>query len=352
MPESRYDPHRGEWTLIAPDRRARPHPAHYSNATPSQDDPACPFCPGNESETPPEVAALREAGDENAPGWRARCVANKYPAVGSGEPAREEEYLFSSLKGGGRHEVLIDSPHHTKGLADLGEPHAGGVLRLLQERARALAEAPGVRCVYAFKNHGAQAGASILHSHFQILGLPTGVGSVKKKLEKETAFYKERKAALLNQMLEAERGREERIVETGEEGAVVFCPWASRFPYLVYICPWPTEASFTESAPEAIAAVGAALARSLRRYKELLHDPPFNLSFLLAAKGPEGIPAAHRWHIELFPRLTPQAALETGLGAHVNEVAPEQAAEKLRGVYSGERVFASSPHFHRGTIHE
>lgn len=349
MPESRYDPHRGEWTLIAPGRRARPHPAHYANTTPSQDDPACPFCPGNESETPPEVAALREEGEKDAPGWRARCVANKYPAVESGEPAREEEYLFSSLKGGGRHEVLIDSPHHTKGLADLGEPHAGGVLSLLQERARALAEAPGVSCVHAFKNHGAQAGASILHSHFQVLGLPVAAGGVGKKLERETVFYRERNAAILDRLIEAERGQEERIVETGEEGAVVFCPWASRFPYLVCISPWPTEASFTGSAPEAIAAVGAALARSLRRYKELLHDPPFNLSFLPAAKDPAGIPAAHRWHIELFPRLTPQAALETGLGAHINEVAPEQAANELRGVCFGERVFPSSPPFPQRT---
>lgn len=352
MPESRYDPHRGEWTLIAPGRRARPHPAHYADATPSQDDPACPFCPGNDSATPPEVAALREEGGENAPGWRARCVANKFPAVGSGEPAYGGGGVFSSLRGGGRHEVLIDSPHHTKGLADLGESHAGDILALLQERARALAGAPGVHRLYAFKNHGAQAGASILHSHFQILGLPVGTSGIEKKLEKETAFYGERKAAILDHLIEAERGREERIVEAGEEGAVVFCPWASRFPYLVHICPWPTEASFTESTPEAIAAVGAALARSLRRYKELLHDPPYNLSFLLAAKGPEGAPAAHRWHIELFPRLTPHAALETGLGAHINEVAPEQAADELRGVCFGEGVFPSAPHFHKGLVHE
>ena len=237
MPESRYDPHRGEWTLIAPERRARPHPAHYANATPTEADPSCSFCAGNEHMTPPEVAALRDEGEENAPGWRARCVANKFPAVGSGEPARAEEGVFSSLRGGGRHEVLIDSPHHTKGLADLGEAHAVGVLGLLQERARALAEASGVSCVHAFKNHGAQAGASILHSHFQILGLPFGTGGVGKKLEKETVFYRERKNALLDHMLEAERGGEERIVETGEEGAVVFCPWASRFPYLTCICP-------------------------------------------------------------------------------------------------------------------
>ena len=352
MPESRYDPHRGEWTLIAPGRRARPLLAHFANATPKEEDPACPFCPGNERMTPPEVAAIRDAGEENAPGWRARCVANKFPAAGSGEIEREGEGFFTSLRGGGRHEVLIDSPHHTKSLADLGEVHAGAVLGLLQERARALAEAPGVRCVYAFKNHGAKAGASILHSHFQILGLPVGMGGVEKKFEQEAVFYQERNSALLDYMLEAESGQEERIVESGEEGAVVFCPWASRFPYLAYIAPWPTEASFTGSAPETIAAVGAALARTLKRYKALLHDPPFNLSFLLAVNGAKEYAEAHRWHIELFPRLTPLAGLEAGLGAHINEVAPECAADRLRSLDPGEHVASSSACFHRGLSHE
>ena len=352
MPESRYDPHRGEWTLIAPGRRARPHPAHYANATPSQDDPACPFCPGNESATPPEVAALREEGGENAPGWRARCVANKYPAVGSGEPAYGGEGVFSSLRGGGCHEVLIDSPHHTKGLADLGEAHAGDVLALLQERTRAIAKTSGVRFVGAFKNHGAQAGASILHSHFQILGLPVHTGAVGKKLDHEAAFFQERNTALLDCMIEAERGQEERMVETGEEGAAVFCPWASRFPYLAYIAPWPTENSFIRSAPETIAVVGAALARTLKRYKELLHDPPVNISFLLAMNGAEETQKSHRWHIELFPRLTPLAGLEAGLGAHINEVAPERAAYELREVGLREYVSTSAPHFHRGPIDE
>ncbi len=352
MPELRYDPHRGEWTLLAPGRRARPRPAHYANATPAQDDPACPFCPGNERATPPEVAVLREGGEANAPGWRARCVANKYPAVGSGGLAREGEGVFSSLRGGGRHEVLVDSPRHTKGLADLGEAHAAGVLGLLQERARKLMEAPGVRCVYAFKNHGAQAGASILHSHFQILGLPVGAGGIEKKLEKEAAFYRERKIPLLDYMVGAERKGAARMVEAGEEGAAVFCPWASRFPYLACITPWPTEGSFIESAPDTIAAAGAALARTLRRYKELLRDPPVNLWFLLAAAGVEENPEGHRWHIELFPRLTPQAALETGLGAHINEVAPERAADELRGVGLGECAASPSLYSCRGSENE
>ena len=331
MPEMRYDPLRGEWTLIAPGRRARPHPPRYANATPPGEDPSCPFCPGNESETPPEVAALRDEGtEENAPGWRARCVANKYPAVGEGELLREEGEVFSSLRGGGRHEVLIDSAHHAKGLADLGDAHAGDVLRLLQGRARALLKAPGVRSVCAFKNHGAMAGASILHSHIQILALPGPAGGVERARRQEAAFHRERSAALLDRVVAGEMEKEARVVEGGAKGVVAFCPWGSRFPYLVCIAPWPTEASFTDGAPGAVGAAGSALARTLRRYKRLLRDPPVNASFFLETRGAGENPDAHRWRIELFPRLTPLAGLETGLGTHVNEVAPERAAEELR----------------------
>ncbi len=330
MSEIRYDPHRGEWTLIAPGRRARPRPAHHGDATPKDEDPACPFCPGNESATPPEVAALRDADSlPNAPGWRARCVPNKYPAVGSTAPQPAGGDVFVSLAGGGRHEVLIDSAHHTRGLADLSDAHAGEVLGLLQERARAMARDAHIRFVCAFKNHGARAGASLLHSHFQILGLPVAPGVVTRKGENERTFFSERKVALLDHTTGEEIKAGARLVEAGEEGAVVFCPWGSRLPWLVQISPWPTEAAFTQTSTDALAAVGGALARTLRRYKRLLADPPVNVSFLMAAREEEA--RAHRWHLEVFPRLTPLAGLETGLGTYVNEVPPERAAEELRG---------------------
>ena len=335
MPELRYDPHGGEWTLIAPGRGPRPRPAHHASATPVESDPRCPFCPGNEGETPPEVDAIRESGEENAPGWRARCVANKYPAIRREEPVRGGGDIFLSRRGGGRHEVLIDSPHHAKGLADLSDAHAGDVLRLLQRRTRALMKDPGVLSVSIFKNHGALSGASVLHSHIQILALPVRTGRAERKRDAEAAFHEERKEALLEHMVRSERARRERMVETGAEGAAVFCPWGSRLPYLACITPWPTETSFADSAPPTLAAVGGALARTLRRYKACLRDPPVTVSFFLEAGGAEEGLGAHRWHIELFPRLVPLAGLEAGLGTHVNEVAPERAADALR---------AASPH--------
>ncbi len=342
MPELRYDLHLGEWTLIAPERRARPHPAHHARATPRKEDPVCPFCPGRENETSAEIAAIRKGG-----GWHARCVANKYPAVGEGERARGGSDVFSSIKGGGRHEVLIDSARHTKGLADLSDTHAGRVLGLLQHRTRALVKHSGVRCVFAFKNHGAMAGASILHSHMQILALPAHAGNAERKRRNEAAFHKECKAALLDYTLAAEREKKERMVEPGEEGAAVFCPWGSRFPYLACITPWPTEASFLSSAPRTIASVGGALARTLRRYKARLNDPPVNVFLFLATEERDENSGAHRWHIELFPRLTPLAGLEAGLGVHVNEVTPEHAADALRRADFREPP-AAPPRFHKG----
>ena len=121
------------------------------------------------------------------------------------------------------------------------------------------------------------------------------------------------------------------MVEDGG-GAVVLCPFASRFPYQTAIAPWPLEESFCDSPPETLAAVGGALARALRRLKDLLDDPPFNAVFRIETN-PAGEEDArpHPWRIEVFPRLTALAGFELGAGVHINEVAPEDAAAELRG---------------------
>ncbi len=89
--------------------------------------------------------------------------------------------------------------------------------------------------------------------------------------------------------------------------------------------------TFAASLPEAIAAAGATFARSLRRIKNLLGDPPLNAFFHIETRPEaEESPFAHCWRIEVIPRLTVLAGLELGGGTHINEVLPERAAEEWR----------------------
>src|SRR5687767_2114688 len=146
MPELREDELSGRWVLLAPGRAARPH-AFTSAAATSAAEPGCPFCPGNEHETPPEVLRTGE-GSADTPGWRVRVVPNLYPFVGGddAEPGAT-----------GAHEVVILSPAHDQPIARLSDDDAVEVMTVMRDRARHHLAA-GRAYVQVAVNHGPAAG--------------------------------------------------------------------------------------------------------------------------------------------------------------------------------------------------
>ena len=138
---------------MAPARAARPHDVGApSNPL------GCPFCPGNEDQTPPEVAAVRPGGGPpDSPGWLVRVIPNKFPAL-----APEE----------GVHEVVLNSPRHVVRLADLEPRRPSLPVRVWAERLAAVGADPRGLWPFLFLNQGAAAGASLQHTHTQIMGLP------------------------------------------------------------------------------------------------------------------------------------------------------------------------------------
>src|SRR5436190_10856906 len=162
MPELRKEPVTGRWVIISTERRKRPsdfrfeHPAQAGNEY-------CPFCAGREDLTPPEVLAYRQNGSApNAPGWDLRVVPNKFPALKvEGGLDREAEGMFDRMNGIGAHEVIIETPDHTKTLASMSEPEIERVLWAFRERVRDLRQDRRLRYILIFKNHGAAAGASL-----------------------------------------------------------------------------------------------------------------------------------------------------------------------------------------------
>ena len=163
MPELRKGPLLRRWVIVAPERGKRPLDFRTEDAPEIKRRGKCPFCPGNEHMTPPEIYRV-PAGD-----WRVRVVPNKFPALSDYptlEPASQGPFL--RMNGVGAHEVVIDTPDHAHDLDELPQEQVELVVETYVHRLRCLAEDGRFRYVQLFKNHGAKGGASLSHPHSQL----------------------------------------------------------------------------------------------------------------------------------------------------------------------------------------
>ncbi len=311
MPELRIDPVNGARVIISPERGFRPiafSPEDYKEAVDS-----CPFCPGKEDLTPPEIMRVGDNGK-----WKIRVVPNKYPAVNGNEPRVSiGEKLFYSKSANGYHEVVIETPHHFKDLVDHDEDHLFGILWVYRERYRELMSRPNVRYVHIFRNWGKYAGASLPHPHTQIMA----IGEVPSLLRRELERMKERKA--LCRVLDVEVRKKERLV-LNEDGFVAFSPFGSRFSYETWVVPSEHESDFGEADDERLRYLSGFLKKLLLAYRDVLGSFSYNLII-------HSLPDRNfHWHIEILPRLVGLAGFEVGTGYYINTVEPETAAGKLR----------------------
>lgn len=329
----RRDPLIGRWVLVAPERSRRPNDFRSSGGLISP----CPFCPGHEAETPPEVFAVREPGTpRDAPGWKIRVVPNKYPAVAPhGRARRPAGGFFESRAGLGAHEVVIDSPAHDLEFPDLPPESVRNVLEIYRQRVESLEAGTGTAYVQLFKNKGREAGATLRHPHAQIVSLPLLPQCLREDIDASGRFFKKTGGCLHCRIGEEEEKAGERIVARND-GFLAFVPFAARFPYEIRLLPRRHEARFSGTSGEEIAALADILGRVLRSVKSLLEDPSYNL---VLHQGPA--PAARteagnaraaslHWYLEIIPVTTRVAGFEWGTGFHINPVLPEAAARRLR----------------------
>ncbi len=328
MPELRKDPIIDRWVIIATERGRRP------SEFPPEDIRTrggfCPLCEGNEDNPPPEVFAVRENGSPpNSPGWTLRVVPNKFPALrAEGELNREEEGLYDKMNGVGVHEVLVETPKHHETLSTLLIDKVITVLTAYRERILDLTRDPRVRYILVFKNHGAAAGASLEHSHSQIIALPVVPKRVSEEIDGAKAYYAYRERCVFCDIIRQESGHKARLIAENE-GAIALAPFASRFPFETWILPKGHIAYFHQTKPLQFRDVASLLSDALRRIESALPRSPYN--FLLHTAPPNGtVGPLYHWHIEIIPKLTKVAGFEWGTGFYINPTPPEEAAKYLR----------------------
>jgi UDPglucose--hexose-1-phosphate uridylyltransferase len=183
LPELRKDPITGRWVIIATDRAKRPSD-FVRQTVPPPTATICPFDYGNEHKSPPEVLAYRSGGGRDQPGWRVRVVPNKFPVLGiEGELNKQGDLMYDKMNGIGAHEVIIETPDHSATFASLPEKQIQEVLWAFKERVCDLKKDRRFRYILLFKNHGDAAGASLEHSHSQLIALPVIPNVVKEEVD-------------------------------------------------------------------------------------------------------------------------------------------------------------------------
>ena len=329
MPELRKDPITGRWVIIATERRKRPN--DFRLETPALNGARfCPFCEGHEAHTPREVLSYRHAGGPNGPGWDVRVVPNKFPALQvEGDLDRQGEGLFDKMSGIGAHEVIIETPEHDASLAELPVAAIERILWAFRERVLDLRQDQRFRYILIFKNHGAAAGASLQHSHSQLIALPIVPMQVKEEVEGARHHFAMKERCVYCDVIRQETEGRSRVISENAD-FVALAPYAPRFPFETWILPRRHGSNFEEAPRPEYDGLARMLKEVLNRMNRALLSPPFNLVLHSAPFQEDALRRVYHWHVEIMPKLTKVAGFEWGSGFYINPTSPEEAAQVLR----------------------
>lgn len=340
MPELRKDPIIGRWVIVATERAKRPD--QFSSQAPEgpATEKPCPFCEGNESQTPPEIYALRpNRSSRNTPGWELRVVPSIAPFLRiEGDLDRHGRGLYDIMNGIGAHEVIIETNQHIANMADLGEEQISKVITCYIDRMLDLEKDGRFKYGLIFKNYGWTAGGGrIRHSRSQLIATPVNPKRVKEELVGARDYYNYHERCIFCDLIKQELDSKERLI-LDIDGFIAIAPFAARFPFEVWILPKKHSADFINLEPAHRLDLARTIKKVLAKMKKGLNDPPYNYvihtaPFRRAKSGYwKSVDKDYHWHIEIMPRLTRVAGFEWGTGFYICPLPPEDAAKFLREV--------------------
>lgn len=332
MHEIRKDIIRDNWVITATEFVLKPRDFPVKKLTADESKPVpgynahCPFCEGNEAVTTDEIAAFRKDGTQpNKPGWTVRAILNKFSALDmNGELDMQRQGIFEHGNGFGQHEVLIETPLHGQEFHQLSLERIESIFQMMQLRYNDLVNDERIKYIQIYKNRGLFAGASLEHSHSQIVAVPI----VPQNKTAMIKYYEEHHRCMICEMIEAEINKQERVVFEGKH-FIIICPYASRFPYESWIIPKQHESHFGDINAEELKEAALLAKKTIAAMIDGLHDPSYNMIINTA---PVNVPhqEGYHWHLEINPRLLVNAGVEIATGYFINPAAPELSAAALR----------------------
>lgn len=330
MSEIRMDKVKNRWVSVSNGMGLKPKDFLIMKAEPTGEASAfCPFCEGNECATPPEILAFREGqGGPDGKGWLVRTIPNKFSAFEMKDELEEkQDGIYSILSGLGKHEVIIETPQHDEEFHDLGLERIGMIVSTFIQRYKALMSDNRIKYIQIYKNKGMFGGASLRHSHSQIIGFPFVPGE-NRCLPR---YYLDKGSCLICDMLKQEKESRVRIVFEGE-CFVALCPYASRFPYETWIVPKRHTEHFGQLNEEEEKELAWFCKKLSTAIVHALGNPSYNFMINNAPVNSPYEPGYH-WYMEFSPRLLVASGVEIATGVYINPMAPEMAAPVLRSCW-------------------
>lgn len=337
MPELRKDPIIGRWVIIATERAKRPD-QFKSESQEGPPEKPCPFCEGQESQTPPEIYALRpKHTPANGPGWELRVVSSIAPFLKiEGDLERRGKGLFDLMSGIGAHEVIVETNQHIANISDLSEEQIAKVITCYVDRIVDLGKDNRFKYVLVFKNYGWIAGGGrTKHARSQLIATPVTPKRVKEELVGAHKYYEYHERCVFCDLIKQELASKDRLI-LDIDGFIAITPFAPRFPFEVWILPKKHSCDFVNLEMGLRLDLARLIKKVLLKLKKGLNDPPYNYilhtaPFRRAKVGYwKSIDYDYHWHIEIMPRLTRVAGFEWGTGFYICPLPPEDAAKFLR----------------------
>lgn len=275
----------------------------------------CYFCPGNENTTPPEIMRIPDGKG----GWKIRVFPNKFAAseLKGNYNIKTDNKYYTFSDAYGKHEVITETADHEKQLADLSEEDIKEVFSVYKTRTEEISKIEGIKYVSVFKNHGKEAGTSIVHSHTQIIA----VNIIPQLVNDELNAIKKYPSCPYCEIIENEKKSYRRCFEN--DSFVAFTPYASRFHYEIWVFPKKHVNSITIMND----AMLLDLAKIMKKILVKLAELGASYNYVLHYHNDD----AFHFHIEVLPRMAEWAGFEYSTNMAINSVTPEDAAKFYRG---------------------
>ncbi len=329
--EMRKDYILDRWVVIAAQRKLRP--TDFVKAREAAKPSVCPFCPGNEDMTPPadlvylnneDVVKDRDSDDSRHKNWLIRCFPNRYPAF---MPSDKKVKInggenFESMEAVGHHEVLVESPNHSEhpGVAKVSQ--LVYVIGAYQDLFKLFLSKEYVKYVSIFRNHGAEAGASLSHAHSQIIATPIIPQIIRRELEESIDHWNKHGKCLFCEVVEKEKTGPRLVWENNS--FVAFAPWASVHPFEFWLFPKRHQSTILDMTSDEVRSLAMAFRVCFGGLRRLMNDPPYNFGFHMISN------QFYHWHLEVYPNITSWAGFEKSTGMFINVISPEEASSSLR----------------------